>query len=185
MEYSVNLLINNKERVNNVVLLQHNLKKLLIINKSLYWKNKKDLIKIFKIFKINNIKIYNHKYRKEPLKLGELAIWATNINKYINFLKNSNKKKLIIFEDDVLITKHFHYIIKYYLKKYKSFSVGSWFQCVCYDRETIKQILFFIKNNGIDLPIDSYCYFNNLIVRIISKYIKSNTKNIKSVINSI
>ena len=173
--FTANVLYDDPNRVKNVLALQKNLKIKIFFNKALNWRNKKDWFLINLLLKKNKIK--NNINKKKP---GEVAIWASNIKNYIHFIKNTKKKYLVIFEDDIKISKDFFKIFYFLKKRFNSFSVGRYFECVCYNRKTVKNILNSIKKNGINKAIDVYCWRNNFVKHIKNKNISQDRGKIPS-----
>ena len=159
--FTANVLYDNENRVKNIIKLQKNLKRKIFFNRALNWRNKEDWSLINKLLRINKIK--NGINKKKP---GVVAIWASNIKNYIHFIKKTDKKYLVVFEDDIKVNKNFYNIFFNLSRRFKSFSVGRYFECVCYNRRTIKRILNSIRENGINRAIDVYCWKNKFVKRI-------------------
>ena len=127
---------------------------------ALYWKD--DEKEIHEIFKRNKIKV-----NKNMNRIGPLAIWASNIKLFTDFLSNPKyrgKRYLVVFEDDVFPHKKFRKflnltMIRNGLLKRKGALLLSKlghanFIGVAYDRPHIRRILNYLKRVGIKKPID-------------------------------
>lgn len=147
---------------------------------AVYWKE--DKAEIYKIFRRNKIKVNINR-------IGALAIWASNIKLFTDFLRNPKyrrKRYLVVFEDDVFLHKKFKRflnltMIRNGLLKRKGAILLSKlghtnFICVAYDRPHIRRILYYLKRVGIKGPIDSQLLNNKLVKKSNLPFVRLNRK---------
>lgn len=147
---------------------------------AVYWKE--DKAEIYKIFRRNKIKVNINR-------IGPLAIWASNIKLFTNFLRNPKyrgKRYLIVFEDDVFLHKKFRKflnltMIRNGLLRRKGAMLLSKlghtnFICVAYDRPHIRRILNYLKRVGIKGPIDLQLLNSKLIKKSNLPFVTLNKK---------
>ena len=128
---------------------------------AIYWKSDKE--QIFSLFRRLGIKV---KLNRSVL-LGALAIWASNIKLWVDFLTKpeyKGKRYLVVFEDDVFLHKRFRNILQRQLIRtgalrrngglLLSNRKGANFICVAYERKHIRRILMYLRMVGIKKPID-------------------------------
>lgn len=128
---------------------------------ALYWKTDKN--EIYGLFRKLGIKVRV----RRGTRFGVLAIWASNIRLWLDFLRKPEyrgKKYLVVFEDDVFLHKRFRNILQRrvirtgLLKRNGGLLLsnrkGANFICVAYERKHIKRILMYLRMFGIRKPID-------------------------------
>jgi hypothetical protein len=128
---------------------------------ALYWKTDKN--EIYGLFRKLGIKVRVGM----GTRFGVLAIWASNIRLWLDFLRKPEyrgKKYLVVFEDDVFLHKRFRNILQRrvigtgLLKRSGGLLLsnrkGANFICVAYERKHIKRILMYLRMFGIRKPID-------------------------------
>jgi len=177
--YKVILVKQSKEKVEhfNKIKMEN---KFLSSFPAVYWKE--DKAEIYKIFRKNKIKVNINR-------IGPLAIWASNIKLFTDFLKNpkyKGKRYLIVFEDDVFLHKKFRKIlnlimIRNGLLKRKGAMLLSKlghtnFICVAYERTHLRRILNYLKRVGIKGPIDSQLLNNKLVKKSNLSFVRLNRK---------
>lgn len=149
---------------------------------AVYWK--KDETEIHKIFKRNNIKV-----NKSINRIGALAIWASNIKLFTDFLrkpKYRGKRYLVVFEDDVFLHKKFRKLLNLsmirngLLKRKGAILLSKLghtnFICVAYERTHIRRILNYLKMVGIKNPIDTQLLNSKLIKKSNLPFVTLNRK---------
>ena len=128
---------------------------------AIYWKSDKE--QMFSLFKRLGIKVKLN----GGILLGPLAIWASNIKLWVDFLRKpeyKGKRYLVVFEDDVFLHKRFRNILHRRLIRTGSLIrkgglllsniKGANFICVAYERKHIRRILMYLRMVGIKKPID-------------------------------
>jgi GR25 family glycosyltransferase involved in LPS biosynthesis len=65
-------------------------------------------------FKVNTVHDYCQPGETFPPSAGVIGVWASNYTAYKNFLE-TDKDILILFEDDIVLSKNFAYILNSYL----------------------------------------------------------------------
>jgi GR25 family glycosyltransferase involved in LPS biosynthesis len=65
-------------------------------------------------FKVNTVEDYCQPGETFPPSSGVIGVWASNYTAYKNFLE-TDKDILILFEDDIVLSKNFAYILNSYL----------------------------------------------------------------------
>jgi GR25 family glycosyltransferase involved in LPS biosynthesis len=65
-------------------------------------------------FKVNTVEDYCQPGETFPPSSGVIGVWASNYTAYKNFLK-TDKDVLILFEDDIILSKNFRYTLNSYL----------------------------------------------------------------------
>ena len=67
-------------------------------------------------FKVNTVQDYCQIGETFPPNSGVIGCWASNYTAYKNFL-NTDKDMLIIFEDDIYLSKNFRFILERYINQ--------------------------------------------------------------------
>lgn len=128
---------------------------------AIYWKSDKE--QMFSLFKRLGIKVKLN----GGILLGPLAIWASNIKLWVDFLRKpeyKGKRYLVVFEDDVFLHKRFRNILHRRLIRTGALRrkgglllsniKGANFISVAYERKHIRRILMYLRIVGIKKPID-------------------------------